>query len=86
MRTARSSREWSRRVKGKGRADGMARHCRGVSAFNLDVRVVARSRSVGEELGTGQRPELGAWPTAPACSGERRRHGVTAKTEREEME
>ena len=45
-----------------------------------------RDREASGEARDGGGLGLGAWQTAPACGGERRRHGVTAKTEREEME
>ena len=94
MRTALSSREWSRRVKGEGRArcGRPERHDVAVAlrAVILDVRArdgaAWRGRDASGEPGTGREPGLDAWPTAPACGGERRRHGVRAKTEREEMD
>jgi len=80
----------------RAQGDGDRRTARRVVAVALRAAIlgvcagrwrrVERPRSVGEELGKGRGPGLGAWPTAQACGGERRRHGVTAKTEREEME
>ena len=96
----RGSNTYAARPKGRRRlraqGDGDRRTARRVVAVALRAAIlgvcagrwrrVERPRSVGEELGKGRGPGLGAWPMAQACGGERRRHGVTAKTEREEME
>ena len=73
------------RERGRARSAGAIRRRRGTSTAVLGVRTrdgaAWRGGDASGEPGTGRGPGLGAWPTAPACGGERRRHGVTAKTE-----
>ena len=86
MRTALSSLEWSRRVKGEGRArcGRPERH---------DVAVALRRPFTTCAPGMAPRGEAemlqenqGRGESRGSTRGRRRRHGVTAKTEREEME